>query len=102
MAAPAEPTWNQVKAVFEDQDKKLTVIAENVGALRSEFTTFKMALDDVAGDVKLLKPAVQKNTQDIEAIKATLDHHTNILEDHTKALERVEKRLDLAEAKPPS
>ena len=80
---PAPRNWNQVLALLETRDKSLAVIAEDVRGLRSEFGTFKLALDDVANDVKWMKPALHTLIKDVKERK--------------ESNERIEKRLTTVE-----
>ena len=82
---PEPKDGNHVATLLENIDHTVRVVAEGVTGLRAEFDTFKMALFDVDEVVKLILPAVQSNTKDIQEIK--------------KSIGRIEGRLTAVETR---
>jgi len=76
--------------MLEARDKSLAVIAEDLRGLRSEFNTFKLALEDVSDDIKLMKPAIHTLVKDVKKLtegNERIEGHVVALEKRLTALE---------------
>ena len=75
---PEPSEARRTNVLLEELRAEFRSFGEGLSALRSEFSSFKAALFELAEDMKLVKPAVQATT---------------------KAVQEIEKRLELAESK---
>ena len=85
---PEPKDWNQVATLLESIDHKMRVVAEGVTGLRSEFDTFKIALEDVDERLGRLEPIVN-----------TLGPVPKKLDDLERKLDTFNQRLAAVESK---
>ena len=85
--------WNQVKALLESFQNEIRLIAEAQRGLRAEFGSFKMALGEVAEDVKFLKPVVQTLAKDLAALKTDVGELRKDVKDIKDRFSTAEARL---------
>jgi len=85
---PEPINWNEVKTLLEKLEKDIGLVAEGVVDVNRKMTAMASQLKTVAEDVAIVKPAVQKNTKDIDEIR--------------KDVREIKNRLSLAEAKLPA
>ena len=72
-STPEPINWNEVKTLWENQGKEISVIAEGVRDFSGRLTVVESTLGTIAEDVKFLAAAARKNTASIERIEKRLD-----------------------------
>jgi archaellum component FlaC len=75
MAMPESPeptTWNQVKAMLEAQDKKISTIAEGIADSHPRIVRLEKTVDTLAEDMKFVRVALKTLTTDMKDVKDRL------------------------------
>ena len=64
--------WNEVKALFESQEKKITFIAEGMADIHPRIVRLEEFVASLTEDMGLLKPAVQRIERRLSSVDERL------------------------------
>jgi len=70
--APKDPTWNEVKALFESLRHEIGILAEEVRGLGPRLKDVENALTELAKEVRMLATASRTLDQRVTTLEAKL------------------------------
>lgn len=97
---PEPVNWNEVKVLLEAQEKNIAFIAEGMADIHPRIVRLEKTAASLTEDMKLLRPAVQKNTASIHQILKDLADMKAGIERIEKKVDHLDERLSTVESRP--